>query len=69
MYRALSGVWLIFALAWLALLLNQAARLLHQMVALSQLTGHCRQDQDQDQEEEEESGGALPASLQDPPKL
>ncbi|XP_075872872.1 potassium channel subfamily K member 16-like [Nelusetta ayraudi] len=29
-YRALAGVWLIFALAWLALLLNQAARLLRQ---------------------------------------
>lgn len=69
MYRALAGVWLIFALAWLALLLNQAARLLRQVAALSQLTGRCRQDRDQDQDQEEEEGGALPASLQDPPKL
>lgn len=69
MYRGLAGVWLVFALAWLAILLNQAARLLRQVLPLSQLTGRCRQDQDQDKDQEVESGGALPTSLQDPPKL
>lgn len=66
MYRGLAGVWLIFALAWLALLLNQAARLLHLVVALSQSAGLCRQNQDQDQAE---TGGVSPASLQDQPKF
>lgn len=65
-YRALAGVWLIFALAWMALLLNQAARLLHLIVALLQPAGRCWQNQEQDNAE---SGGVLPSSRQDTPKL
>lgn len=59
MYRGLAGIWLIFALAWLALVLNQAARLLHLVVVLFR-----RQDQDQGETE-----GVSPTSLQDLPKL
>lgn len=66
MYRGLAGVWLIFALVWLALLLNQAARFLHLVLAMSKPASHCKQNQDQDQGE---AGVVSPSCLQDLPKF
>uniref|UniRef100_A0A3Q3JEY3 Potassium channel domain-containing protein n=1 Tax=Monopterus albus TaxID=43700 RepID=A0A3Q3JEY3_MONAL len=36
LYRSLAGIWIIFALAWLALILNMGARVMEHVVVLTQ---------------------------------
>lgn len=35
MYRSLAGIWIIFALAWLALILNMGARIMEHVMGLT----------------------------------
>lgn len=35
LYRSLAGIWIIFALAWLALILNMGARIMEHLIGLT----------------------------------
>lgn len=35
LYRSLAGIWIIFALAWLALILNMGARIMKHVIGLT----------------------------------
>lgn len=35
LYRSLAGIWVIFALAWLALILNMGARIMEHVIGLT----------------------------------
>ncbi|XP_020569535.1 potassium channel subfamily K member 16-like [Oryzias latipes] len=52
-YRSLAGVWILFALAWLALILNTGAQMMENLVTLMR-PGFTRQE-----EEEDRSSGKL----------
>ncbi|RVE66373.1 hypothetical protein OJAV_G00106680 [Oryzias javanicus] len=54
LYRSLAGVWIIFALAWLALILNMGAQMMKNVVTLMR-PGFTKQEE----EEEMESSGKL----------
>lgn len=45
LYRSLAGIWIIFALAWLAVILNMGARVVENVVVLTQ-PGFKRQEED-----------------------
>ncbi|KAF7201039.1 potassium channel subfamily K member 16 [Nothobranchius furzeri] len=47
LYRSLAGVWIIFALAWLALILNTGARILENVVVLTH-PGFKRQEEEEE---------------------
>ncbi|XP_037551315.1 potassium channel subfamily K member 16-like [Nematolebias whitei] len=46
LYRSLAGVWIIFALGWLALILNMGARVMENVVVLTH-PGFKRQEEDE----------------------
>ncbi|XP_037342751.2 potassium channel subfamily K member 16-like [Pungitius pungitius] len=54
LYRSLAGIWIIFALAWLALVLNMGARIMELVIGLTQ--------------EEEEKEEVSPSKLEDESK-
>ncbi|KAM9777964.1 potassium channel, subfamily K, member 16-like [Neosynchiropus ocellatus] len=45
LYRSLAGIWIIFALAWLALVLNMGSRVMENMIGLTQ-PGFRKQKED-----------------------
>lgn len=47
LYRSLAGIWIIFALAWLALILNTGARVMEHVIGLTH-PGFKRQEEDED---------------------
>ena len=47
LYRSLAGIWIIFALAWLALILNMGARIIEHVVVLTR-PGFKKQEEDED---------------------
>uniref|UniRef100_A0A3P9MC46 2P domain potassium channel Talk-1 n=1 Tax=Oryzias latipes TaxID=8090 RepID=A0A3P9MC46_ORYLA len=53
-YRSLAGVWILFALAWLALILNTGAQMMENLVTLMR-PGFTKQEE----EEEDRSSGKL----------
>uniref|UniRef100_A0A665UYD9 Potassium two pore domain channel subfamily K member 16 n=1 Tax=Echeneis naucrates TaxID=173247 RepID=A0A665UYD9_ECHNA len=66
LYRSLAGIWIIFALAWLALILNMAARVI-EIVAVLTYPGLKTQEAEEDVSEDVSSGskawpGCLPSS-------
>lgn len=46
MYRSLAGIWIIFALAWLALILNMGARIIEHVIGLTH-PGFKKQEEDE----------------------
>jgi len=59
LYRSLAGIWIIFALAWLALILNMGARIMEHVIGLTH--PGCKK-----QEEEE---GVSTSKLEDASKI
>ncbi|XP_029350152.1 potassium channel subfamily K member 16-like [Echeneis naucrates] len=55
LYRSLAGIWIIFALAWLALILNMAARVI-EIVAVLTYPGLKTQEAEEDVSEDVSSG-------------
>lgn len=47
LYRSLAGIWIIFALAWLALILNMGARLMEHVIGLTH-PGFKKQEEEED---------------------
>lgn len=47
LYRSLAGIWIIFALAWLALILNMGARIMENVVVLTH-PGFKKQEEEED---------------------
>lgn len=47
LYRCLAGIWIIFALAWLALILNVGARIMEKVVFLTH-SGFKKQEEEDD---------------------
>nr|XP_040056033.1 potassium channel subfamily K member 16-like [Gasterosteus aculeatus aculeatus] len=50
LYRSLAGIWIIFALAWLALVLNMGARIMELVIGLTH-PGFKKQEEEQEEEE------------------
>lgn len=49
LYRSLTGVWIIFGLGWLALILNIGARIMENVIILTH-PGFKKQEEDEDEE-------------------
>lgn len=47
LYRSLAGIWIIFALAWLALTLNMAGRIMEYLIGLTH-PGFKKQEVEED---------------------
>lgn len=47
LYRSLAGIWIIFALAWLALILNMGSRVMQHVVVLTH-PGFKQQEEEED---------------------
>lgn len=45
-YRSLAGIWIIFALAWLALILNMGAKIMEYVIGLTH-PGFKKQEEDE----------------------
>lgn len=47
LYRSLAGIWIIHALAWLALILNMGARVMEHVIGLTH-PGFKKQEEEED---------------------
>lgn len=48
LYRCLAGIWIIFALAWLALILNMGVRIMENLVILTHPGFKKHEEEDED---------------------